>query len=125
MMKEFKAFVFRGNVLDLAIATIIGATFNSIVSSIIDNIFMPIIGILMGGKNFEKMVITIGEAEIKYGLTLAAITKFLVVALFLFIIIQAVNKFRTKEEEVPAAPPAEDSKTEKLLAEILEQMKKN
>jgi large conductance mechanosensitive channel len=124
MLKEFKAFVFRGNVLDLAIATIIGVTFNSIVSSIIDNIFMPIIGILMGGKNFEKMVITIGEAEIKYGLTLAAITKFLVVALFLFIIIKAVNKFRTKEEEAPA-PPAEDSKTEKLLAEILEQMKKN
>ena len=124
MLKEFKAFVFRGNVLDLAIATIIGATFNSIVSSIIDNIFMPIIGILMGGKNFEKMVFTIGEAEIKYGLTLAAITKFLVVALFLFIIIQAVNKFRAKEEEAPV-PPAEDSKTDKLLAEILEQLKKN
>jgi large conductance mechanosensitive channel len=85
---------------------------------------MPIIGILMGGKNFEKMVITIGEAEIKYGLTLAAITKFLVVALFLFIVIKAVNKFRAKEEEAPA-PPAEDSKTDKLLAEILEQLKKN
>ena len=124
MLKEFKAFVFRGNVLDLAIATIIGATFNSIVSSIIDNIFMPIIGILMGGKNFEKIVFTIGEAEIKYGLTLAAITKFLVVALFLFIVIKAVNKLRAKEEEAPA-PPAEDSKTDKLLAEILEQLKKN
>ncbi len=57
MLKEFKAFVFRGNVLDLAIATIIGATFNLIVSSVIDNIFMPIIGVLMGGKNFEKMII--------------------------------------------------------------------
>jgi large conductance mechanosensitive channel len=124
MLKEFKAFVFRGNVLDLAIATIIGATFNSIVSSIIDNIFMPIIGVMMGGKNFEKLVITIGEAEIKYGLTLAAIVKFLVVALFLFIVIKAVNKFRAKEEEAPA-PPAEDSKTDKLLAEILEQLKKN
>jgi large conductance mechanosensitive channel len=85
---------------------------------------MPIIGILMGGKNFEKMVFTIGEAEIKYGLTLATITKFLVVALFLFIVIKAVNKFRAKEEEAPA-PPAEDSKTDKLLAEILEQLKKN
>ena len=124
MLKEFKAFVVRGNVLDLAIATIIGATFNSIVSSIIDNIFMPIIGVMMGGKNFEKLVITIGEAEIKYGLTLAAIVKFLVVALFLFIVIKAVNQFRAKEEEAPA-PPAEDSKTDKLLAEILEQLKKN
>ena len=123
MFKDFKEFAFRGNVIDLAIATIMGATFNSIVSSLVDNVFMPIIGIMMGGINFEHMVLKIGAAEIKYGLTLGAGLKFILVAMFLFMVIRMLNKFNAKKVEAPAAPPA-PTKSEELLEEILKALKK-
>jgi large conductance mechanosensitive channel len=122
MFKEFKEFAFRGNVIDLAIATIMGATFNSIVSSLVDNVFMPIIGIMMGGINFEHLVLKIGAAEIKYGLTLGAGLKFILVAMFLFLVIRMINKFNAKKVEAPA-PPA-PTKSEELLEEILKALKK-
>ena len=122
MFKEFKEFAFRGNVIDLAIATIMGATFNSIVSSLVDNVFMPIIGIMMGGINFEHLVLKIGAAEIKYGLTLGAGLKFILVAMFLFLVIRMINKFNAKKVEAPA--PQAPTKSEELLEEILKALKK-
>jgi large conductance mechanosensitive channel len=123
MFKEFKEFAFRGNVIDLAIATIMGATFNTIVSSLVDNVFMPIIGIMMGGISFEHLILKIGAAEIKYGLTLGAGLKFILVAMFLFMVIRMINKFNAKKVEAPAAPPA-PTKSEELLEEILKALKK-
>jgi large conductance mechanosensitive channel len=123
MFKEFKEFAFRGNVIDLAIATIMGATFNTIVSSLVDNVFMPIIGIMMGGISFEHLILKIGAAEIKYGLTLGAGLKFILVAMFLFMVIRMLNKFNAKKVEAPAAPPA-PTKSEELLEEILKALKK-
>jgi|LakMenE18May11ns_1017448.scaffolds.fasta_scaffold9586945_1 large conductance mechanosensitive channel len=123
MFKEFKEFAFRGNVIDLAIATIMGATFNTIVSSLVDNVFMPIIGIMMGGISFEHLILKIGAAEIKYGLTLGAGLKFILVAMFLFMVIRMINKFNAKKVEAPAPPPA-PTKSEELLEEILKALKK-
>ena len=123
MFKEFKEFAFRGNVIDLAIATIMGATFNTIVSSLVDNVFMPIIGIMMGGISFEHLILKIGAAEIKYGLTLGAGLKFILVAMFLFMVIRMINKFNAKKLEAPAASPA-PTKSEELLEEILKALKK-
>jgi large conductance mechanosensitive channel len=123
MFKEFKEFAFRGNVIDLAIATIMGATFNTIVSSLVDNVFMPIIGIMMGGISFEHLILKIGAAEIKYGLTLGAGLKFILVAMFLFMVIRMINKFNAKKVEAPAPPPA-PTKSEALLEEILNALKK-
>jgi large conductance mechanosensitive channel len=123
MFKEFKEFAFRGNVIDLAIATIMGATFNTIVSSLVDNVFMPIIGIMMGGISFEHLIWKIVAGEIKYGLTLGAGLKFILVAMFLFMVIRMINKFNAKKVEAPAPPPA-PTKSEELLEEILKALKK-
>jgi large conductance mechanosensitive channel len=100
-----------------------GATFNTIVSSLVDNVFMPIIGIMMGGISFEHLILKIGAAEIKYGLTLGAGLKFILVAMFLFMVIRMINKFNAKKVEAPAPPPA-PTKSEELLEEILKALKK-
>ncbi len=120
MFKEFKEFAFKGNVLDLAVATILGAAFNSIIGAVVDNVLMPVIGVLTGGKNFDTMMITVGEAQIKYGTAITASIKFLIVAFFLFMVIKAANKM--KKAHVDA--PAEASSTDVLLQGILDELKK-
>ena len=123
MMKEFKEFAMKGNVMDLAIGVIIGAAFGKIVASLVDNILMPIIGILLQGVNFATLAFKVGEAEIKYGLFIGAIIDFIIIAFVLFMIIKVVNNMRKKEAAVPAAPPAPTSE-EKLLMEIRDLLKK-
>jgi large conductance mechanosensitive channel len=122
-IKEFKEFAMKGNVMDLAIGVIIGGAFGKIIASLVDNILMPIIGILLQGVNFQALVFKVGEAEIKYGMFIAAVIDFIIIALVLFMMIKAMNNMRKKEAAVPAAPPA-PSNEEKLLMEIRDLLKK-
>ena len=111
MIKEFKEFVMRGNVLDLAIAVIIGGAFGKIIGSLVNDILMPLIGLVMGGVDFASLSVTVGDAVVAYGAFIQAIVDFLVIALVIFMIIKAANK--TKKEE-PAPPPAEPTRPSPL-----------
>ena len=104
MVREFKAFVMRGNVLDLAVAVIIGGAFGKIISSLVNDILMPLVGLVMGGVNFSDLSFTVGDAVVAWGAFVQAIIDFLIIAFVIFWIIKAANK--TKKEEAPA-PPAE------------------
>ncbi len=123
MMKEFKEFAVKGNVVDLAVGVIIGAAFGKIVASLVENILMPIIGILLQGVNFAALTVKVGEAEIKYGLFISSIIDFIIIAFVLFLIIKGINNMRKKEAAAPAAPPAPTNE-EKLLMEIRDALKK-
>ena len=107
MLKEFKKFIARGNVMDLAVGVIVGAAFSAIVTSLVDNILMPIIGVLTGGINFSTgLTIKVGEAVINYGAFLQSVIDFLIIAFCIFIIVKIVNKIIGKEEK-PAAKAAD------------------
>ncbi|MBP9191601.1 MAG: large conductance mechanosensitive channel protein MscL, partial [Ignavibacteria bacterium] len=101
MLKEFKEFISKGNALDLAIGVIIGGAFGLIVTSIVADILMPIIGIIMGGIDFSGLSINVGNAEILYGKFIQAAINFLIIAFVLFMIIKTINSFRDKKEEEP------------------------
>jgi large conductance mechanosensitive channel len=122
MWKEFKSFALKGNVLDLAIGVIIGAAFGKIVSSLVNDILMPILGLLLGGLNFTGLVLTFEDAVIKYGAFLQTVLDFFIVACSIFMMIKVLSKFKRKEEAKPAAPPA-PTKEEILLAEIRDLLK--
>jgi large conductance mechanosensitive channel len=119
MLQEFKKFALKGNVLDLAVAVIIGAAFGKIVTSLVQDIIMPIVGLLMGGINFSHLSITVGEDEIKYGVFIQTIIDFLIIAISIFFVVRFFNRFKRKEE---AAAPAVDTK-EELLKEIRDLLK--
>jgi len=122
MLKEFKAFISKGNVIDLAVAVILGGAFGAIVKSLVDDLIMPLIGILLGGVNFSALTLQVGDAVLTYGNFIQAIINFLVIAFALFLIIRAANNAKKKEEAAPAAPPA-PSAEEKLLPEIRDLLK--
>lgn len=122
MWKEFKTFAFKGNVLDLAIAVIIGAAFGKIVSSVVDDIIMPLLGILLGGRDFSGIVIEVNEASIKIGSFIQTIIDFLIIAFSIFLFIKLLSKFKNKAEPEPEKP-AEPSNEEKLLTEIRDLLK--
>ena len=107
MLKEFREFVMRGNVLDLAIAVIIGGAFGAIITSLVNDILMPLIGILMGGVDFSGLSYQVGNAVIAYGKFIQAIVNFLIIAFVLFMIIRSFNRFR-KPAPVPAAPATKE-----------------
>lgn len=92
MIKEFKAFIAQGNVLDLAVGIVIGGAFGKIVTSLVDDIIMPIVGMLMGGQDFSKLAITIGSANVKYGNFIQVVVQFLIVAYVIFILVKAANR---------------------------------
>ena len=132
---EFKKFITRGNVIDMAVGVIVGSAFTAIVTSLVNDLLMPVIGALFGGIDFStlKYVIRaadeaagIEEAAIKYGSFIQAIVNFLLIALVIFFIVKAMNKFRRKKEEpAPAPAPApEPSEEVKLLTEIRDALKK-
>jgi large conductance mechanosensitive channel len=102
MLKEFKAFVMRGNVLDLATAVIIGGAFGKIIASLVNDIIMPVIGLVMGGVNFSELSITVGSAVIKWGAFVQTTIDFLIIALVVFLIIKSANSM--KKAPAPAAP---------------------
>ena len=105
MLKEFKEFIMRGNVLDLAVAVIIGGAFGKIVGSLVNDILMPLVGLAMGGVNFAELSFTVGEAVVMWGAFVQAIIDFIVIAFVIFMIIRSANNAKKKEEEVPPAEP--------------------
>lgn len=117
VLKEFREFTLKGNVIDLAVGVIIGAAFGGIVTSIVDNVFMPLIGILTGGVDFKSLSVKVGSAELKYGMFIQATVTFLIIAFFLFLVVKAVNKLRLKIEI-----PLPVSSTDKLLVQINEEL---
>lgn len=122
MLKEFKKFALKGNVIDLAVAVVIAAAFGKIVSALVDYIIMPLVGTLLGGISFEHLTATVGDAVIEYGLFIQAIVDFVIIALSLFVFIQAFNRLKRKEEIAEKAPVV-DPKVE-LLTEIRDLLKK-
>lgn len=122
-LKEFKDFAMRGNVMDMAVGVIIGGAFGKIVSSLVDDIFMPLIGVVTGGIDFSNLSIKVEDANVKYGMFLQNVIDFLIIAFCIFLMIKAINKLSAKKEAEPEAP-AEPSTTEKLLTEIRDELKK-
>ncbi|MAT96000.1 MAG: large conductance mechanosensitive channel protein MscL [Anaerolineaceae bacterium] len=121
MIQEFKAFIAKGNVLDLAVAVIIGAAFGTIVTSLVNDIIMPLIGVIMGGVDFTSLAIQVEDASITYGNFIQAIINFLIIAFVIFMIVRTANNMKKKEEEKPAAPKGPT--TEELLIEIRDLLK--
>jgi large conductance mechanosensitive channel len=134
MFKEFRDFALRGSVVDLAIGVIIGAAFGAIVSSLVDDVFMPIIGLILSGIDFSNLFFVInnptgvavpsvafakenGIATLNYGLFINAVVKFTIVAFVLFLVVKGINRLRKQEAAAPSAPPA-PTKEETLLTEI-------
>ncbi|MBI2269212.1 MAG: large-conductance mechanosensitive channel protein MscL [Bacteroidetes bacterium] len=122
-IKEFKEFTMRGNVVDLAVGVVIGGAFGAIITSLVADIIMPVIGILTGGIDFTGLSVKIGNATIAYGKFIQAIFVFTIVAFCLFLVIKTMNAAKKKEAEVPAAPLAL-TKEEQLLTEIRDLLKK-
>ena len=121
MLKEFKEFAMRGNVVDMAVGIIIGAAFGKIVSSLVADVIMPPIGMIMGGVDFSDLAVALGEgadaATINYGVFINTVLDFLIVAFAIFMVIKGMNSMKKKEEAKPAEPP-KPSKEEVLLTEI-------
>jgi len=105
MLKEFKEFVMRGNVLDLAVAVIIGGAFGKIIGSLVNDILMPLIGLVMGGVNFSELSFTVGEAVVKWGAFVQAIVDFVIIAFVIFMIVKSANATKKKEKPAPPAEP--------------------
>jgi large conductance mechanosensitive channel len=122
MIKEFRDFIFRGNVIDLAVAVIMAGAFGAIITSIVNDIIMPIIGVILGGLDFSALAVKFGSATIAYGKFLQATITFVIIAFVLFLIVRSYNRFLKKKEEAPAAPP-EPTAEEKLLTEIRDLLK--
>ena len=127
MLKEFKDFISKGNVMDMAVGIIIGGAFTAIVTALVDSILMPVIGVLTGGLSVEDMSVTVGNATIGYGAFLQAVINFLLVAFVLFMIIKSMNKAKdvmTKEKEEAPAEPEPVPEDIALLTEIRDLLKK-
>jgi len=127
MFKEFKKFAIKGNVVDLAIAVIIGGAFGKIVTSLVKDIIMPPVGLITGGVDFSQLVIVLKKATetteaitLNYGIFINAVIDFLIVSFSIFFVIKQINKFKKKEEEKPKETPEEI----KLLREIRDELKK-
>lgn len=123
MLKEFKKFIARGNVLDLAVGVIVGGAFSSIVTSLVNNIFTPIIGLILGGVNFSNLSITFRDTQIMYGAFIQSVIDFLIVAFCLFIIVKMVNKLTHKKENEKKEEKPQKSEQQKVLEEIRDLLK--
>ncbi|WP_305044700.1 large-conductance mechanosensitive channel protein MscL [Geoalkalibacter sp.] len=137
MVKEFKEFAMRGNVVDMAVGIIIGAAFGKIVNSMVNDVLMPPIGKLLGGVDFSNLFITLGAgdfeslaaaqaagaATLNYGVFINTVVNFLIVAFAIFMLIKVINNLKKKEEAAPAPPP-EPTVEQKLLTEIRDLLKK-
>ena len=122
-LNEFKAFALKGNVLDLAVGVVIGSAFTAIVNSIVNDIIMPLVGLICGGVNFTTLAYKVpfgkGETVIAYGNLLQMIVNFLIIALCLFVVVKSINHFKKKEEAKPAPTPRDVE----LLEEIRDLLK--
>ena len=121
-ISEFKTFIARGNVMDMAVGVIIGGAFSAITNSLIEDIVMPILGIFTGSISFAELSFTVNGAVITYGNFIQAVLNFIIMAFVVFCLVKAMNKLHKKKEEAPPAPP-EPSAEEKLLTEIRDLLK--
>ncbi|MCI2058135.1 MAG: large-conductance mechanosensitive channel protein MscL [Oscillibacter sp.] len=119
---EFKKFIARGNVMDMAVGVIVGGAFKAIADSLTADIIMPIVGIFVQAESFSKLSLTAGGAVITYGNFIQAVLNFLIMALVVFCMVKAINRFHAKKDAAPPAPPA-PSKEEVLLTEIRDLLK--
>ena len=124
-LSAFKKFISRGNVIDMAVGVIIGGAFGKIVTSLVNDIIMPLIGITLGKIDFASLMVKIGETEIKYGAFIQTIVDFLIVAFCIFVVIQIFEKFKKKEAEKPEEPPAIVKSDEAILLEEIRDLLKN
>ncbi|MFO7634912.1 MAG: large-conductance mechanosensitive channel protein MscL [Caldilinea sp.] len=122
MWNEFKQFISRGNVLDLAVAVVMGTAFGAIVNSLVNDVIVPLVGVILGGLDFTGLAIQVNAAAILYGNFIQAIINFLIIAASMFFVVKGANSMIKKEEEAPAHPP-EPSAEEMLLAEIRDLLK--
>ena len=122
-ISEFKQFIKRGNVIDLAVGVIIGSAFGKIISSVVDDILMPLLGIVIGGINFTELTWKVGDAVIKYGSFLQNVIDFLIVAFCIFVFVKIINSFNKKEEKKEETKKPEPTNEEKLLMEIRDLLK--
>jgi large conductance mechanosensitive channel len=121
-LEEFKAFAVKGNVVDLAVAVVIGTAFGKIVSSLVDTIIMPTVGIILGGIDFTSWAFTIGGSTIAYGKFIQSVVDFVIIALVIFVAIRAIRRFDTKETTEKVSPKPSDEVL--LLREIRDSLKK-
>lgn len=121
MIKEFRDFLKQGNVVDLAVAVIIGGAFGAIINSLVNDLLMPLIGVILGGLDFSGLSLQIGEAAIQYGNFIQAIVNFLIIGFVLFLVVKSYNQL-SRKEETPPAPP-EPSDEVKVLEEIRDLLK--
>lgn len=131
MMSEFRDFAMRGNVVDMAVGIVIGGAFGKIVSSFVNDVLMPPIGMALGGVDFSDLAMTLKEASgdiaavtLNYGAFIQTVIDFIIIAFAIFMVIKAMNNLKKKEEEAPAAPP-KPSAEETLLAEIRDLLRKD
>ena len=123
-IEEFKAFAMKGNVVDLAVAVVIGTSFGAIVSSLVANIITPIIGILLGGIDLTNLHLMIGDADIAYGYFFQSVVNFVIIALVVFVALKALTRLQKAEAVVPTVPPAEPSEEVLLLREIRDNLRR-
>ncbi|GLO65470.1 MULTISPECIES: large conductance mechanosensitive channel protein MscL [Oceanobacillus] len=123
MWKEFKEFAFKGNIIDLAVAVVIGGAFGAIVTSFVENIITPLMGIVVGGIDFTSLKVTVGEAELLYGNFIQSFVDFIIIALSIFLAIKFLTKFKRQKEEEVEEVVEELSKQEVLLEEIRDLLK--
>lgn len=123
MLKEFKQFIARGNVIDLAVGVIIGAAFTAIVQSLVKNLINPLIGLFVGRIDLSNLTFKVGEANFKYGSFLNSVINFLIISFIVFLIVKAVNKFTKKEENETSAAPSETDYL-KEIRDLLKEQKK-
>ena len=121
-IKEFKEFAMKGNVMDMAVGVIIGGAFGKIVTSLVNDILMPVLGILTGGIDFTGLKATIGDANITYGQFVQSVIDFVIIAFCIFLMIKGMNKLNKKKEEPAPEAPAGPTQ-EELLAEIRDLLK--
>jgi large conductance mechanosensitive channel len=105
MLKEFKTFIMRGNVMDLAVGVIIGGAFGKIISSLVTDIIMPLIGLIIGGIDFSGLAFTIANAKVTYGLFINNLIDFIIIALVIFLMVKGINSLQKKPAPAPAAEP--------------------
>jgi large conductance mechanosensitive channel len=120
MLKEFRDFAVKGNVVDLAVGVIIGAAFGKIVASLVGDIVMPMIGAMMGGFDFKGLAFQFRDAKVAYGNFIQNVVDFVIIALCIFFAVKLINRLHKKQEEKPGAPPRQ----EQLLEEIRDLLKK-
>lgn len=121
--QEFKSFAVKGNVMDLAVAVIIGGAFGKIVTSLVDNIIMPTVGMFLGGVDFTGYAFQVGSAHIKYGNFIQSIIDFTIIAFVIFLAVRTVNRMKREEEKIEPEKPTEPSDEVKLLTEIRDQLR--